>query len=80
MPKAKAKFDPQVFLATLDGDRTISHYEKDAVVFTQGQPADAIFYIQSGKIKILVTSGEGKEAVVAMLGTGDFFGEGCLIG
>ena len=68
----KAKFDPDVFLASLDGDRTISHYEKDEVVFTQGQPADAIFYIQSGKIKILVTSEQGKEAVVAMPGTGDF--------
>jgi CRP/FNR family cyclic AMP-dependent transcriptional regulator len=76
----KAKFDPDVFLASLDGDRTISHYEKDEVVFTQGQPADAIFYIQSGRIKILVTSEQGKEAVVAMPGTGDFFGEGCLIG
>ena len=76
----KAKFDPDVFLASLDGDRTISHYEKDEVVFTQGQPADAIFYIQSGKIKILVTSEQGKEAVVAMPGRGDFFGEGCLIG
>ena len=76
----KAKFDPDVFLASLDGDRTISLYEKDEVVFTQGQPADAIFYIQSGKIKILVTSEQGKEAVVAMPGTGDFFGEGCLIG
>ena len=76
----KAKFDLDVFLASLDGDRTISLYEKDEVVFTQGQPADAIFYIQSGKIKILVTSEQGKEAVVAMPGTGDFFGEGCLIG
>ena len=69
-----------MFLASLYGDRTISLYEKDEVVFTQGQPADAIFYIQSGKMKILVTSEQGKEAVVAMPGTGDFFGEGCLIG
>jgi CRP-like cAMP-binding protein len=80
MPKAKAKFDPEVFLATFDGDRTVSQYGKDEVVFEQGRPANAVFYIQSGKIKILVTSEQGKEAVVAILGTGDFFGEGCLIG
>ena len=78
--KAKVKFDPQVFLATLDGGRTISHYQKNGVVFEQGQPADTVFYIQSGKIKILVTSEQGKEAVIAILETGDFFGEGCLIG
>jgi CRP/FNR family transcriptional regulator, cyclic AMP receptor protein len=78
--KAKAKFDPEVFLATLDGGRTISHYQKDGVVFEQGQPADAVFYIQRGKLKILVTSEQGKEAVIAILETGDFFGEGCLIG
>jgi CRP/FNR family transcriptional regulator, cyclic AMP receptor protein len=78
--KAKAKFDPQVFLATLDGGRTISALGTDEVVFEQGQAADAVFYIQSGKIKIVVASEQGKEAVVAILATGDFFGEGCLIG
>jgi CRP/FNR family transcriptional regulator, cyclic AMP receptor protein len=78
--KPKAEFDPQVFLATLDGGRTISNYRKDKVVFEQGQAADAVFYIQSGKIKILVTSEQGKEAVVGILATGDFFGEGCLLG
>jgi CRP/FNR family transcriptional regulator, cyclic AMP receptor protein len=76
MPKAKAKFDSKVFLTTLDGDRTVSHYGKDEVVFEQGRPADAVFYIRSGKVKIVVTSEQGKEAVVAILETGDFFGEG----
>ena len=78
--KAEPSFDPKVFLATTNGGRTIAKYEKGAVVFTQAQPADAVFYIQQGKVKIAVTSDQGKEAVVALLGTGDFFGEGCLIG
>ena len=78
--KTKAKFDPNVFLATLDGGRSISSFKTDGVVFEQGTPANAVLYIQKGKIKILVISEQGKEAVVAILGTGDFFGEGCLIG
>ena len=78
--KARGKFDPELFLATIDGGRTISPYGKDEVVFDQGRAADAVFYIRNGQIKIAVTSEQGKEAVVAILGTGDFFGEGCLIG
>jgi CRP/FNR family transcriptional regulator, cyclic AMP receptor protein len=78
--KVKSKFDPKVFLATVDGGRTVSNYHKDAVIFSQGDPADAVFYIQKGKVRIAVTSEQGKEAVVAILGAGAFFGEGCLIG
>ena len=78
--KTKTKFDPNVFLATLDGGRTITSFKTDRVVFEQGEPADAVFYIQKGRIKIVVTSKQGKEAVVGVLGAGDFFGEGCLIG
>jgi len=78
--KARGKFDPELFLATIDGGRTISPYGKDEVVFDQGRAADSVFYIRNGQIKIAVTSEQGKEAVVAILGTGDFFGEGCLIG
>jgi CRP/FNR family transcriptional regulator, cyclic AMP receptor protein len=78
--KARPQFDPEVFLATLDGGRTITPFGKDEVVFEQGRPADAVLYIRDGKLKILVTSEQGKEAVVAILGPGDFFGEGCLIG
>ena len=78
--KAKSKFDPKVFLATVDGGRTVSNYRKDDVIFSQGAPADAVFYIQKGKVKVAVTSEQGKEAVVAILDAGSFFGEGCLIG
>jgi CRP/FNR family cyclic AMP-dependent transcriptional regulator len=53
---------------------------KDQIVFAQGDPADAVFYIQKGKVKVTVGSQQGKEAVVAILGTNDFFGEGCLAG
>ena len=73
-------FDPKVFLATVNGGRTISKYRKDQTVFSQGDPADAVFYIQKGKVKIIVVSEQGKEAVVAMLGPDEFFGEGCLTG
>ena len=60
--------------------RSIGEYRKDQIVFSQGDPPDAVFYIESGKVKITVVSEQGKEAVVAMLGTNDFFGEGCLAG
>jgi CRP/FNR family transcriptional regulator, cyclic AMP receptor protein len=76
----KPVFDPKAFLAKADGGRTISNYRKDQTVFSQGDAADAVFYIQQGKIKITVVSEQGKEAIVAILGTGDFFGEGCLVG
>ena len=79
--KVNAKtFDPKVFLATVSHGRTMSQYAKDAVVFPQAGPADSVFYIQKGRVKIVVESEQGKEAVVAMLGPGEFFGEGCLIG
>jgi CRP/FNR family cyclic AMP-dependent transcriptional regulator len=78
--KAKLPFDPKVFLAKVNGGRSISNYRKDQIVFTQGAPADSVFYIQSGKVKKTVLSEQGKEAVVALFGTGDFFGEGCLTG
>jgi CRP/FNR family transcriptional regulator, cyclic AMP receptor protein len=78
--KSKFAFDPKVFLTTVDGGRTASDYRKDDVIFCQGAPADAVFYIQKGKVKVAVTSEQGKEAVVAILDAGSFFGEGCLIG
>jgi CRP/FNR family transcriptional regulator, cyclic AMP receptor protein len=71
--------DPKVFLDTENGRRTISKYRKDQAVFSQGGPADAVFYIQKGKVKITVVSEQGKEAVVAILGP-EFCGEGCLTG
>jgi CRP-like cAMP-binding protein len=74
----KLTFDPKVFLAKVNGGRTITKYRTTQVVYEQGTPADSVFYIQNGKAKITVTSEQGKEAVVGVLGTGDFFGEGCL--
>jgi CRP/FNR family transcriptional regulator, cyclic AMP receptor protein len=74
----KVAFDSKVFLATVNRGRTISNYRKDEVIFSQADPADAVFYVQRGKVKIVVTSEEGKEAIIAILGRGEFFGEGCL--
>jgi CRP/FNR family transcriptional regulator, cyclic AMP receptor protein len=78
--KGKLPFDPKRFLATVDGGRTISKYRKNQAIFLQGDSADSVFYIREGKVKITVISEEGKEAVVAIQGKGDFVGEGCLTG
>jgi CRP/FNR family transcriptional regulator, cyclic AMP receptor protein len=78
--KSKPKFDPEAFLAKADGGVNISKYRKGQVVFTQGEPADSVFYIREGGVKISVVSTQGKEAVVALLKAGDFIGEGCLTG
>src|SRR5271154_2884821 len=74
-----SSFDPTQLLANPGRGRTKLEYRSEAVVFSQGDAADSIFYILRGKIKIVVTSKQGREAVVAVLGEGDFFGEGCLI-
>ena len=76
----RSSFDPKAFLAKVGEGRSIEGYHKDQIVFSQGDPADAVFYVESGKVKVTVVSEQGKEAVVAMLGTNDFFGEGCLAG
>jgi len=73
-------FDPAAFLATAGIGRDISAYAKKAVIFTQGDDADAVFYIKKGKVKVAVLSKDGKEAVIALLGPNEFIGEGCLIG
>jgi CRP/FNR family transcriptional regulator, cyclic AMP receptor protein len=78
--KKKTPFDPKAFLAKVNGGRTISDYRKNQIVYRQGDTADSVFYIQSGKAKKCVVSAQGKEAVVAVLGAGDFFGEGCMAG
>jgi CRP/FNR family cyclic AMP-dependent transcriptional regulator len=79
--KAKsASFNPDVFLATVNRGRSMSEYRTGEVIFRQGDAADSVFYTVRGKIKIAVTSGQGREAVVGLLGEGEFFGEGCLIG
>jgi CRP-like cAMP-binding protein len=71
-------FDLQGFLASAGVARTIRNYARSAVIFSQGDAANDVFYIQSGSVKLSVLSRTGKEAVVAVLGQGDFFGEGCL--
>ncbi len=80
MNKAKPPFDPKVFLAKADGGRTIAKYPVNQIVFSQGDLADSVFYIQDGKVKVTVISEQGKEAVVAILGLDEFCGEGCLAG
>ena len=78
--KRRLPFDPKSFLAKVGEGRSISKYRKDQVVFSQGDLADAVFYIQKGKVKVTVVSDQGKEAVVALLGAAEFCGEGCLAG
>jgi CRP/FNR family cyclic AMP-dependent transcriptional regulator len=77
---AKALFDPKLFLAKVGEGKTILEFDKNQVVFSQGDAADTVFYIQKGRIKVLVVSEQGKEAVVGILESGQFFGEGCLNG
>ena len=74
------EFDPKAFLASVGAGRTVAKAREGQVIFSQGDPADALFYIQKGKVKVTTLSTQGKEAVVAILGPGDFFGEGCLAG
>jgi CRP-like cAMP-binding protein len=76
----RAVFDAEAFLATAGAERRVVLYPKGKVIFSQGQPSDDVMYIQKGGVKISVVSRNGKEAVVAMLGPGDFFGEGALTG
>ena len=78
--KSRSPFNPKAFLAMVGEGRSIGEYREDQIIIAQGDPADAVFYIQRGKVKISVVSEQGKEAVVAMLRTNDFFGEGCLAG
>jgi CRP/FNR family cyclic AMP-dependent transcriptional regulator len=73
-------FNPQVFLETAGISRKISEFSRNDSVFNQGDPADTVFYIQKGGVRWSVVNGSGKEAVVAMFGPADFFGEGCMAG
>jgi CRP/FNR family cyclic AMP-dependent transcriptional regulator len=76
----KAAFDVQVFLANVGAGKTRLEFQKNHNVFAQGDVADAVFYIQKGKVKVTVLSDQGKEAVVGILEPGQFFGEGCMNG
>ena len=79
-PATGALFDPTAFLTTAASGREISTYSKREIIFSQGDDADAVFYIKKGKVKVAVLSEQGREAVVALLGPDEFVGEGCLIG
>ena len=71
-------FDPESFLATAGVGRKLMNLAKKEVLFTQGEPADSIFYIRKGKLKLTVVSERGKEATIALLGAGEFVGESCI--
>jgi CRP/FNR family transcriptional regulator, cyclic AMP receptor protein len=73
-------FDPKAFLAVVGDGKTILKFQEDHIVFKQGDPADSVFYIQKGRVKVVVISKQGKEAVVGILEPGQFFGEGCMNG
>jgi CRP/FNR family cyclic AMP-dependent transcriptional regulator len=79
-PKQKPPIDIKSFLVSYADKKAIPGYKKKQVVFLQGDSANAIFYVRKGRIKLTVTSETGKEAVIGILGPGDFFGEGCLTG
>jgi CRP/FNR family transcriptional regulator, cyclic AMP receptor protein len=78
--KKQREFDPNTFLATIGEGRKIVPLEKKRTIFAQGDAADAVFYIQKGKVKLTVVSNNGKEATIGILSDGDFCGEGCLAG
>ena len=78
--KRRQSFNSTSFLAKVGEGRSIRKYRKGQVVFSQGDPADAVFYIHDGKVKKTIVSEQGKEAVIALLGADEFFGEGCLAG
>ncbi|HTV32055.1 MAG TPA: Crp/Fnr family transcriptional regulator [Methylocella sp.] len=78
--KRRASFNPKSFLAKVGEGRSIDSYHKDRVIFSQGDPAESVFFIQKGKVKVTVVSKQGREAIVAILGTNEFFGEGSLAG
>jgi CRP/FNR family transcriptional regulator, cyclic AMP receptor protein len=78
--KKTRKFHPKTFFTAFDGGKTVKEYSKNKVVFAQDDRCDAVYYLEKGKVKLTVLSEQGKEAVVALLDEGDFFGEGCLAG
>src|SRR3989442_4533102 len=71
-------FDPKEFLTNAGIGRTMHQYGAKQTVFLQGKPADAVYYIQEGRVRLSVVSKQGKEATIALLGPGDFLGEGCI--
>jgi CRP/FNR family transcriptional regulator, cyclic AMP receptor protein len=79
-PKERPAFDVRAFLDSAGVARKVSEFEKKQEIFSQGDPANSVLYVQKGAVRLSVVNETGKEAVVAILGPGDFFGEGCLAG
>ena len=79
-PRTRKSFNVKVFLTTVEGGTSVSNYRKKRRIFAQGDVADSVLYVQEGQVKLSIISERGKEAVVALHNTGDFFGEGCLSG
>jgi len=79
-PRSRAPFDGKALLAALPEGRTLREYRRGMAIFGQGDPADAVFFVQRGKVKLTVLSRQGKQAVIALLAPGEFFGEGGLAG
>src|SRR5450631_4909015 len=80
MKPKKNAFDAQVFLQSVGASRRVEEFRKKQAIFTQGEAADSVMYVQKGSVKLTVVNGSGKEAVVAVFGLGDFFGEGGMAG
>jgi CRP/FNR family transcriptional regulator, cyclic AMP receptor protein len=80
MKSKKSKFDAQVFLDSVGASRRVEEFRIKQAIFSQGEPADSVLYIQKGSVKLTVVNESGKEAVVAIFGSGDFFGEGGMAG
>ena len=78
--RTEAAFDPKAFLEKVSPGKSILNIPKGRNVFSQGDAADTVFYLQTGKVKLVVVNDEGKEAVVGLIDAGQFFGEGCLKG
>jgi CRP-like cAMP-binding protein len=79
-PRRRRLFSPKSFPRIIGSRGNVVEYRKEQIIFEQGNPADAVFYIQKGRVRITVVSRQGKEAIIASLGPGDFLGEGCLAG
>jgi CRP-like cAMP-binding protein len=80
LDKKTQRIDWEPFLAKISGGKTAIEYAVNHNIFSQGDPADSVFYLRQGKVKLAVRSKQGREAIVAILGAGEFFGEGCLTG
>ena len=78
--KNKSAFDARVFLESVGASKRVAEFRKKQAIFSQGEAADSVMYVQKGSVKFTVVNESGKEAVVAIFGRGDFFGEGCLAG